>query len=210
MGVGADPKDTPLGCTVGAEVVIDPSQRRVVGVRPENANENDSGVAAASTTPGGELPLLRLRPNFLKPRTAISRLLNAFNPDLVDWDFYSTLATRNARKEPMSRLITFPVEFDIRTRGQLKRGVIVGQSDLIEDGSVGRFSEYHDRVALADMDSAGFALACESEDLDWMVWRGVADFGEIDRTQNWQGAATVSAALLARSFYERDREYIKS
>jgi len=86
-------------------------------------------------------------------------------------------------------------------RPRFKFGAIFAGSRLIEDGSLPQSRETENaRLLAAEMEGAGFAAACEEhrQETDWLVLRGVADFGEEDRIKGWQFASTYAAVALLR------------
>jgi len=56
----------------------------------------------------------------------------------------------------------------------------------------------HARVMAADMESAGFAVACEAARAEWSVVRGVSDLGDKAKCDQFQPYASVSAAAYLR------------
>jgi len=98
---------------------------------------------------------------------------------------------------------------------RLRQGVIL--SDEMKDETTSleeRARRYHGDAKALDMESAGFALACESSNkTPWLVFRGIADFGfralrepeeglegtddlepaEPGRSKEWQLAATLAS-----------------
>jgi nucleoside phosphorylase len=79
------------------------------------------------------------------------------------------------------------------------RGVILAGGKLLEDGSLPKMRKtFHDRTRAAEMEGGGFAAACNEFSWRWMVFRGIADFGEPERVKGWQFPATVAAALVVR------------
>jgi nucleoside phosphorylase len=93
-------------------------------------------------------------------------------------------------------------------RPRIKVGAVLAGSVLIEDNRLvrqKREGELHDRVLAAEMEGAGFAAACMSEGVQWMVVRGVADFGGFKRRKSWQYPATYAAACAIRDGIESGR-----
>lgn len=84
-------------------------------------------------------------------------------------------------------------------RPKVERGDILAGSSLVEDGSLPDLAvKHHDRVRAVEMESAGFAAACEELDVPWLVVRGIADAGEPGRDDHWQFGSTFVAARLVR------------
>lgn len=56
----------------------------------------------------------------------------------------------------------------------------------------------HGRVMAADMESAGFAVACEAARAEWSVVRGVSDLGDTAKSDQFQPYAAANAAAYLR------------
>lgn len=92
-----------------------------------------------------------------------------------------------------------PEQLDATWRPRVRQGALLAGSKLIEDGSLPQMKEdIHDRILGAEMEGAGFAAACVSERIPWVIVRGVADYGEPQRRKPWQYPATFAAAALVR------------
>lgn len=83
-------------------------------------------------------------------------------------------------------------------------GVILAGEKLLDDGSLPEMrEEYHDKVRAAEMEGSGFARACEEDGIQWLVFRGISDFGEDTSSrvrQRWKLTSALSAATAAVSF----------
>ena len=87
---------------------------------------------------------------------------------------------------------------------RLRHGVILAGETLFEDDSGDIWSKVHDRAYAMEMEGAGFASSCKHLRSEWMVVRGVADYGEGDHSKEWQGVAAAAAASFARSFLAKE------
>jgi nucleoside phosphorylase len=87
-------------------------------------------------------------------------------------------------------------------RPSLKRGVIVAGEKLFRMNHWGEMlaEDYHDQILAAEMEGSGFARCCEEYDVRWMDFRGVSDDGTELKTNDWQSAASLSAATAAVAF----------
>ena len=88
----------------------------------------------------------------------------------------------------------------------VSRAVILAGDKLIADGSTipKLVSDYHQEAKAIEMESNGFALACESYNVPWMVFRGISDFGDPDKSKlkKYQQNAALSAILACKLFLE--------
>lgn len=83
----------------------------------------------------------------------------------------------------------------------LKDAVASGEK-LLRDGKLKALHQVNERIILGDQESYGFAVACRN--VDWMIARGVADFGDMRKTDNWQYLATLLAAHSVLAFLEEE------
>lgn len=92
-----------------------------------------------------------------------------------------------------------PVKLGDNWRAKVVPGVVLAGSRLIEDDSLPEMRDtFNDRVVAAEMEGAGFALACDGARVPWLVVRGIADFGEDNRRKSWQYPASFAAAAFVR------------
>lgn len=85
-------------------------------------------------------------------------------------------------------------------------GVILSGEKLL-DGIVLPLmrEEYHDKVRAGEMEGSGFARACDEEDIEWLVFRGISDYGDgesIKIRSKFKRYASLAAAILAKHFLE--------
>lgn len=87
------------------------------------------------------------------------------------------------------------------------RAIIASGEDLIADGSLrGMRDNYDERIRGAEQEGFGFANSCErasSRQVPWAVFRGVSDYGEKDKEDDWHYISSLSAAVTALEFLSR-------
>ena len=82
---------------------------------------------------------------------------------------------------------------------EVATGAVLAGARLVENGSIPFLSQQlSDRVKAVEMEGAGFAAMCTEFDVDWLVVRGIADFGEPERSKGWQFPAAYAAAAFVR------------
>jgi nucleoside phosphorylase len=92
-----------------------------------------------------------------------------------------------------------PERLDESWSCSIRTGAILAGTKLVEDGSLPRLKkELSDRVKAAEMEGAGFAAMCSEAGVDWLVVRGIADYGNPERSKGWQFAAAYAAAAFVR------------
>ena len=93
-------------------------------------------------------------------------------------------------------------------RPEVTVGVIASGEKLLEDNGalLEQVAREQGRVKAGEMEGAGFSQVCENEKVNWLVVRGIADFGEgVGRTKNWQRPATYAAVSALMSLLDRKR-----
>lgn len=58
--------------------------------------------------------------------------------------------------------------------------------------------ERHDSVYAGEMEGYGFAKACDDSGIDWLVIRGISDFGERNEREKWKTVASVMACSFTK------------
>ena len=87
----------------------------------------------------------------------------------------------------------------------LEMGTIVSGEKLIADGSLPSYlSNLDNRIKSCDMEGSGFAQACEKRKAQWLMFRGISDYGDPDKESGWQPFAAVAAMRDVRDFLETE------
>ena len=91
-------------------------------------------------------------------------------------------------------------ESDIANPVSLKDGSIASDNLLLRDPDF--FPEFmssnDERIRALEMEAAGFVRACELADIPWLVVRGVSDYGDDRKSDDFQSFAAVNAAICSR------------
>jgi nucleoside phosphorylase len=173
MAMGTNPEKTKLGDIVIAQDVFDTGPRRV--------------------TPAGTQT--RFRPYGVRSplREALLEYADSGKPEI--------LAELDHRRAAIEKAVGIPKP---ATKNgycpAIRSGVILAGDTLVEDSEQAKELALHDQAYALEMEGAGFAATFSHLNSDWMVVRGLADFGEADRDKAWQGFATGAAASFVRSF----------
>ena len=61
----------------------------------------------------------------------------------------------------------------------------------------------HGRIRVGEMEADGLAVACHQEAVDWLVIRGISDFGNKSKSDLYHDFAAQMAAVTTRDFIER-------
>lgn len=157
--------------------------------------------------PTGSVP----RPKTYAPRSSLYADLESM-VRVVDTDWpdrvYAEIVERASQRGIDQELP--PNYTRLRRRPRVKAGVIFAGSRLIEDSRLVRERDSsHGRLLAAEMEGAGFAAAAsELEASNWLVVRGISDFGDIERAKRWQFAATYAGAALVRDAMAKGRIHL--
>ena len=84
-----------------------------------------------------------------------------------------------------------------------RRGHVVAGEKLIADGSLQDYLEtLDDRIRACDMEGAGFARACTRRNVQYLMFRGVSDCGNLKKSDDWQAAVAAFAMYDAMMFLQ--------
>lgn len=144
----------------------------------------------------------KIRPVSYDPPITIKRDMGYFSPNIEEWkkfvvDIGSRLLTNDKEKEAINE---WEPAFDT--------GVILAGEKLIEGIKLPEMREqYHDKVRAVEMEGSGFARACSEFGVDWLVFRGISDYGDEDGVatrKKWKRLAALAASSMARQFLITD------
>lgn len=92
---------------------------------------------------------------------------------------------------------------DFAPRVSVLSDAVASGDKLLRDGEqLVKLHESNQRIVLGDQESYGFAFACR--DMDWIIARGIADFGDQEKDSSYQYLATLLAVHTVLEFLERD------
>jgi adenosylhomocysteine nucleosidase len=81
------------------------------------------------------------------------------------------------------------------------RGTSIAGERLFADGKISEFRERVDeRIRACDQEDSGFAQACKIRGIDWCVFRGISDYGNPQKRDDWHSLSSISAASAAVTF----------
>jgi tetratricopeptide (TPR) repeat protein len=97
-------------------------------------------------------------------------------------------------------------ENDIASPPELKDGSLVSGNTLLRDRAY--FPDFHqtndERCRAGEMEAAGFARACELTGCAWLTVRGISDYGDERKGDEFQNFAAVNAAVALRQLLDRN------
>lgn len=90
---------------------------------------------------------------------------------------------------------------DSRRTPKYKIGTILSGEKLRRDGKLPAMARrFGEDILAVEMEGSGFAQACDEKFIDWLIFRGVADFGDGNKSDVWQALAAFNASLAAKAF----------
>lgn len=143
----------------------------------------------------GELP----RPRHFEPPNPIGRLPGYLRWKPKEWRVEVLQAIAELRKAEL---------FDLADQSSLDAaaykfgdGAIVAGEKLIADGSLPALRvSLDEEIRACDMEGSGFAEACHTAGRQWLMFRGISDYGDPDKDKKWQGVAALHAMLVVVKF----------
>jgi nucleoside phosphorylase len=84
-----------------------------------------------------------------------------------------------------------------------RKGTCAAGERLFADGALDQMWKYDERIIAGDMEDSGFAQVCEFYKLPWVIFRGIADFGDPHKNSKWHLLSSLSAASAAMTFLSR-------
>ena len=139
------------------------------------------------------------RPKPYPLNALIKRDLEYFDPILAGWQsqFTSALST-------LSKTLQVPTEC-MKWKPNYIQGIVLAGECLLADGSLPALQdEYSERVRAAEQEGSGFARMCDEIRVPWLVFRGVSDYGEIPKPDQYQSVAALSAATCAVAYLKKE------
>lgn len=146
-------------------------------------------------------------PEGKKPRTypytssvQIDRDVNSF--EFPENEFYEEIVNnvRNLREKGIS----IPEACDNIKPEIDKKAILVPEDVLVRDGRLsGIRDEFHDYIRGLEMECAGFAEACRQKGIDWVIFRGVMDFGNPEKTDSAKYYSALTASIVTRQFIKK-------
>jgi len=160
--------------------------------------------AAAITAPRGAWGWIRrlLGAGSREPRPEMYRLAHAIEQDVTAYlaagDALITRLTTRLRALGVSA----PSGTDVATEVRPRLATIASGEKLLRDPRVlaGLRGELHGRIELGEMEAAGIAEACRRLRTDFLIVRGVSDFGDNKKADNAHRLASASAAAVCADF----------
>lgn len=148
--------------------------------------------------PGRQLPdKNEPRPQRKTMREDVQRAIRYYTPS--EKDFY----------EPLRRAIEGfavrdrPPDLDVDHRPKIvtDNAVIASGEKLIQDGLLDKLQErFDERVIAGDEEAFGFAEGVGER--PWAIFRGISDYGEDPKPNDWQYVAVYAAGLALRDYIE--------
>lgn len=132
------------------------------------------------------------RPQFTDVKKNIKVALEIYDEHRMQAYFRELL-----QKVDRNKLLHLSSEFTPR----LHKGTIAAGEKLFADGSLSRMYKRADqRIRAGDQEDSGFVQVAELKNIEWCVFRGICDYGDPTKGDNWHFAAALSAAAAGITF----------
>jgi nucleoside phosphorylase len=135
-----------------------------------------------------------------EPRPEMHRLAHAIEQDVVAYlaSIESVASRLGNSLTAMGALVPPGVALNVRPR----LATIASGEKLLRDPGVlaGLRQAMHGRIELGEMEAAGIAEACRRSGTDFLVVRGVSDFGDTKKTDDGHRIASAGAAAVCVDF----------
>lgn len=77
---------------------------------------------------------------------------------------------------------------------------IASGEKLLGEDTLESICKYDDLIRAGEMEGYGFAHACQEPGIDWLVIRGISDFGNREDRKKWATVATIMACSFLKIF----------
>lgn len=148
---------------------------------------------------GGRVDMDRVlpEPDFHKSDGPIRNLFKAFNP-LRDNEWKEEWGSVVERLAGTNAQV--PKNFDVEkiryVEGVMACGEKVRRDNLLPTLN----EEQHRKIYAVEMEGSGFAAAAKEDNKQWLIIRGIADYGNKRKRDEWQAVAAAMAGLVCKSF----------
>jgi nucleoside phosphorylase len=174
-----------IGDTVLAE--------RVVGWEFGSVNAGSDGGSSRTIA----------RPEMDKPSHRMIQLMMAYDISAAQQDA-THLFTDLGWEFPIGRPDDIEWVANVADRIFIKKATIASGEKLLRDPGklISLREDIHGKIEVGEMEGSGFSKACAAEKVEWMVIRGISDFGDHLKDDRFHAFASRSAAVVAVGFVE--------
>lgn len=154
----------------------------------------------------------------IQPRPDMTSVPNGIHQDVIFYLASHKDPSSDSQQRLESRFFRIGGKFpmlSVQDRSYLQENNIIGGIEidvctvasgekLLKDPSVleNIRDNQHGRVKVGEMEAIGFANACQKMRRDWLVIRGVSDFGDADKSDVFHSLASQTAATVLADFLQ--------
>lgn len=142
------------------------------------------------------------RPVMKGPPHVMAQLMRNYRPDPKRW--HTSLLQLAMAPDPLPGLEAWCATH-VAAAPEVQESAIFSSDILLRDPDVLNSSTFlHEQIRIGEMESGGFIEACESETpvIPWYVVRGVSDFGDKRKSDQFHAWASYAAATLLKDILE--------
>lgn len=142
---------------------------------------------------------IKPRPEITKPSYRIGQLLASYDKNSAQGRAGQKFVNANWRF-PTPRSERDKAEWDANVaKGVLIRTSTIasGEKLLKDPEKLISYREIHGKIEVGEMEGSGFSKVCDAEKVDWLVIRGISDFGDSLKDDRFHEFASRTAASVA-------------
>ena len=133
------------------------------------------------------------RPLYIDVSKKVRNAIQLFDENLMCSYFQELLNKTERRLLPLGLKENFKPKFH--------KGTIAAGEKLLADGSLLKYIKSTDqRIRAGDQEDSGFAQVARFKNIDWCIFRGICDYGDHSKNDNWHYISSLAAASTCVTF----------
>jgi|GEM_PF-2124783 len=140
------------------------------------------------------------KPDYKYPKRLLKNEVQHFDPLYTytrGWkdEYNSILQNLKQRYSRYNKTLPMPT-----SQPEVHLDMIASGEKIVNEELMEAICFLNDSVRAAETEGSGFAHACDEAEIEWLVIRGISDFGDREDKENWKTTATVMAASFLKIF----------
>ncbi|MCX6827761.1 MAG: hypothetical protein NT002_00515 [candidate division Zixibacteria bacterium] len=139
------------------------------------------------------VPRLRPRPRYERTELRFRAQIEIMDIGAIRREIAMYIASLEPHQKPQG--------LDLSFSPSLHRGTVAAGEKLIADGRLSRmYKRVDQQIRAGAQEDYGFASVGEFWGIPWCIFRGISDYGDRKKKDDWQTVAAISAAATAKLF----------
>ena len=186
---------------------IEPQAAFLCGIAAGYKEKVKFGDVVISTNVIGYEPIRLQSPPLKRPNFQTSTFemkQNLWYFDIGQTHFKEYFLNSQRQLNPNEKPMNLETSGDVKSNIHIN-DIIASGEKLIADDSITKLREdFHEKIRAAEMEAIGFAVACNNRtpQVPFAIFRGISDYGDNSKTDQWQATASNAAAAALRAFLE--------